>query len=69
MVLLACQDIKKSFGSKPVLNGVTFSLDEGEQLVMLGANGCGKSTLLKIIIGAESADHGEISLRRGAKIA
>lgn len=69
MVLLACQDIKKSFGSKPVLNGVSFSLDEGEQLVMLGANGCGKSTLLKIIAGLESADDGEVSLRRGAKIA
>ena len=69
MVLLACQDIKKSFGSKPVLNGVTFSLDEGDQLVMLGANGCGKSTLLKIINGVETADHGEISMRRGAKIA
>jgi len=68
MVLLACQDITKSFGSKPVLNGVSFSLDEGEQMVMLGANGCGKSTLLKIIAGIETPDGGELSMRRGAKI-
>ncbi|MEY4629966.1 MAG: hypothetical protein RIQ81_86, partial [Pseudomonadota bacterium] len=69
MNLLSCQDITKSFGSKPVLNGVTFSLDEGEQMVMLGANGCGKSTLMKIIAGIESSDGGEVSFRRGVKIA
>lgn len=69
MVLLACQDITKTFGSRPVLNGVSFSLDDGEQLVMLGANGCGKSTLLKIIAGAESPDSGEVSLRGSARIA
>lgn len=68
MVLLACQDLTKTFGSRPVLNGVSFSLDDGEQLVMLGANGCGKSTLLKIIAGLEVPDSGEVSLRRSARI-
>ena len=44
----------------PVLRGISFSVQRGEKIVLLGANGCGKSTLLKILNGLQFATGGEI---------
>lgn len=46
----------KSFGKKPILIDVSFTLNKGEILGLFGKNGCGKSTLLKIIFGTVKAD-------------
>ncbi len=46
-----------------VLNGVTFQLDAGETLGIMGRNGCGKSTLLKVISGIYPADSGSVVVR------
>ncbi len=51
MNLLEIKNIQKSFGSTPVLNGISFSLAERQTLAILGRSGCGKTTLLKIIAG------------------
>ena len=55
------EDIKKSFKTKEVLKGVSFSIDEGDKVALLGNNGAGKSTLLKIIAGQLTANSGEIN--------
>lgn len=55
------EDIKKSFKTKKVLKGVSFSIDEGDKVALLGNNGAGKSTLLKIIAGQLTANSGEIN--------
>lgn len=55
-------DIWKSFEGKPVLQGVSLDLAEGELLVLLGPSGCGKSTMLRLIAGLEQLDKGEIWL-------
>ena len=55
------EDIKKSFKTKDVLKGVSFSIDEGDKVALLGNNGAGKSTLLKIIAGQLTANFGKIS--------
>ncbi|HQI82902.1 MAG TPA: ABC transporter ATP-binding protein [Deltaproteobacteria bacterium] len=60
MALLTVQDIGKSFGGRPVLEGVSFSLDEGGILCLLGPSGCGKTTLLRIIAGLERPDTGKV---------
>jgi phospholipid/cholesterol/gamma-HCH transport system ATP-binding protein len=56
------KDIKKSFGPKTVLNGVTFEVKTGEVFFIIGASGVGKSVLIKHLVGLLAPDTGEIWL-------
>ncbi|ABB32704.1 ABC transporter related protein [Geobacter metallireducens RCH3] len=60
--------LAKSFGSRTVLDGVTFAVGEEEKVGLIGVNGCGKSTLMQILAGLEERDGGTIMTRRGASI-
>ncbi len=62
MAILEVKDIKKSFGKTEVLKGVSFSLDEGEVLSIIGSSGSGKTTLLRCINYLETADSGCITV-------
>ncbi len=68
MIILAVQDIQKSFGTHEVLKGVSFTLQEQERMGLVGVNGSGKSTLMKIIAGIETADNGTVSIQKGLRI-
>ena len=68
MIILALQDVKKSFGTHEVLKSVSFTLQEGERMGMVGVNGSGKSTLMKIIAGIETADSGSGNMQKGLRI-
>ncbi len=68
-IVLSVENVRKSFGLKPLLNGVTFGLYEGQKMGVIGANGSGKTTLLRIIAGAETADSGLIVVPGGRRIA
>ncbi len=57
-MLIEVQNIKKNYGKKQVLGSVSFGLDAGECIGILGSNGCGKSTLLSILAGVQKADGG-----------
>jgi macrolide transport system ATP-binding/permease protein len=59
-MLLTVRTISKAFGAVTVLDGVTFALEPGEHVGLVGANGAGKSTLICIITGEETADSGEV---------
>lgn len=61
-MILACQNISKSFGIKDVLKDVQFHIEEQEKVALVGINGAGKSTLLKIIMGEETPDSGQVIL-------
>jgi phospholipid/cholesterol/gamma-HCH transport system ATP-binding protein len=52
--------LKKSFDGRPVLKGISFTVERGEVFVLMGPSGSGKSVLLKHIIGLEKADDGDI---------
>ncbi|MGF1657484.1 MAG: ABC transporter ATP-binding protein [Verrucomicrobiales bacterium] len=57
---LICEAVSKSFGEQRVLNEVSFALQQGECLALLGASGCGKTTLLNILAGMLAADGGRV---------
>ena len=59
--MLEVHHIFKSYEGKPLLNDVSFKVDTGETVCLLGASGSGKSTLLRIIAGLEEADSGFVS--------
>ncbi len=52
--------LKKSYGLKPILRGVDFSLQQGQRLALLGANGAGKTTILRILAGLSRPSAGTI---------
>ena len=60
MPMIEVKDLQKSFGALDVLRGVTFDVEKGEVLVVLGPSGSGKSTLLRAIAGLEPLTHGRI---------
>ncbi len=60
MALLEVKDIKKNFGKVEVLKGVSFTLERGDVLAIIGSSGSGKTTLLRCINFLETADSGEI---------
>jgi len=61
-VVLSITNIKKSFGTNHVLNGIDFEIHQHEVVAMIGASGSGKSTLLRAIILLEQIDDGQIIL-------
>jgi iron(III) transport system ATP-binding protein len=56
------QGLVKRFGSHAAVNNISFSVDQGEFVVLLGPSGCGKTTTLRLIAGLEKPDDGTIAL-------
>jgi ABC transport system ATP-binding/permease protein len=66
--LISVRNLSKSYGPRPLFEGLTFGLSDNERTGLIGPNGAGKSTLLKILAGLETPDEGDISTRRGLKV-
>ncbi len=62
MSILEVRDLKKSFGKTEVLKGVSFTLEEGEVMSIIGSSGSGKTTILRCINQLETADSGYIGV-------
>ncbi len=69
MALLGMQDVTIAFGGPAVLDGVTFAIERGERVCLLGRNGAGKSTLMKLLDGTLVPDSGTIARQTGITIA
>ena len=63
MHILEVESLRKSFGNTPVLSDISFTLDEGQTLSVIGSSGSGKTTLLRCLNFLEFADSGLIRLR------
>ncbi|MGN0996099.1 MAG: ribosomal protection-like ABC-F family protein, partial [Candidatus Ventricola sp.] len=68
MIILSAQNIAKSFGVNAVLRDVSFTIQQGDRIGLVGVNGCGKSTLMRIIAGLDAPDSGELAIVRGTRI-
>ncbi|QJD86148.1 ABC-F family ATP-binding cassette domain-containing protein [Cohnella herbarum] len=64
MHLLSVENISKSYSDKMLFEDVTFGIETGDKVGIIGVNGTGKSTLLKVIAGLEPADSGKVSIGR-----
>ena len=68
MNYLSVEQLSKSYNEQPLFNDITFGINQGQKVALVGKNGSGKSTLLKIIGGLESPDHGKVVFRKGIKL-
>ena len=64
MIALSTEALSLSFGTKKILEDVSFSVQDNDRLGIIGANGCGKSTLLKLILGELEPDSGSIYISK-----
>lgn len=67
-VLIAARGLSHAFGSRPLFEGVTFTLLAGERVGLIGPNGAGKSTLLRILAGTLAPDRGEVTRQSGLRV-
>lgn len=66
-IVLKANKLSKSYGNKKVIENVSFELERGERLAIIGPNGIGKSTLLEILTDNVKADHGEFEWGFGVR--
>lgn len=67
-MILACNNISKSYGTTVILDKVSFHVNEREKVAIVGINGAGKSTLFKIIMNEISSDEGDVIFSKGCSV-
>ncbi|ARC86585.1 heme ABC exporter, ATP-binding protein CcmA [Clostridium argentinense CDC 2741] len=68
MIVLSCNNIHKSFGIDVILKNISFNINDGEKVGLIGANGAGKSTLFKILTSQMEYDGGELFIDKSKKV-
>lgn len=68
-LLLSCQSVSKSFGSRSLFEGISFSISDGDRVGLIGPNGSGKTTLLQVLAGIVPPDSGIVAPRKLLKLA
>ena len=66
--MLHLNDVTLRIAGRPLLEGATLHIPQGQRVALVGRNGTGKTTLLKLILGEYATDQGELRLRAGARI-
>ncbi|MBT8321721.1 MAG: ATP-binding cassette domain-containing protein, partial [Eudoraea sp.] len=66
--MLSVHNLSVSFGGVPLFDGISFRLNAGDRVGLVGKNGAGKSTLLNILAGELQSDQGQLALERGLRL-
>lgn len=68
MNYLSVENLSKSFGERKLFQNISFGIDQGQKIALVGINGAGKSTLMKIIMGIEVPDSGAVAINQQIKV-
>ncbi len=68
MNYLSVEQLSKSYNEQSLFNNITFGINQGQKVALVGKNGCGKSSLLRIIAGTEAPDEGKVVFRKNTKV-
>ncbi|TAF97045.1 MAG: ABC transporter ATP-binding protein [Runella slithyformis] len=68
MNYLSAENISKSFGDKWLFRNVTFGLNRGDKIALIGANGTGKTTFMNVLMGNIPPEEGAVSLRKDVRV-
>ncbi|RYU74637.1 ATP-binding cassette domain-containing protein, partial [Hymenobacter persicinus] len=69
MNLLSGENLSKNYADRWLFRELSFGLNQGQRVALVGINGTGKTTLLKILAGLEQPDTGSVSVRKGIRVA
>ena len=69
MIIADINNIARIHGGRTIFKSISWTIQDGEKIGLVGLNGIGKSTLLRALAGLEQPDAGAITLRRGARVA
>ena len=69
MHYVTAEGLSKSYGIKPLFEGITFHISEGDKIALVARNGSGKSTLLRILSGSETYDEGKLWINKDVLVA
>jgi len=61
--IISARDLRVRYGDREVLHGLTFAVQHGETLVVIGGSGSGKSTLLRTLVGLEKPSSGQVRIK------
>ena len=68
MIAIGCENISLAYGTDVILDGITFSINEGDKVGVVGVNGAGKTTLFKFLCGENEPDTGSVFRCKGKTI-
>ena len=68
MIILSTSELSLAFGGQPILSGVTFGVNEGDTVGVIGVNGAGKTTLFRLITGEYTPDSGSVTIAHGKTV-
>jgi ATP-binding cassette subfamily F protein 3 len=60
MAVLSAQNLNMTYGDRTLFDGVSFEINAGERVCLIGTNGTGKTTLFRLVLGTEKSTSGEI---------
>ena len=68
MLVLSCSNLSKTYGIDPILEDISFNVENGDKIGVVGLNGTGKTTLFNILTGETHRDSGDIYIQKDVKI-